>query len=202
MDAAATTQRLDIRQADDRATPAQRAEAGDGDLEVGEAKRGLESLVANLGPSEWMRHRFGAFNVPTGADLLPMRLSEAVRLGLNLDAVRLCSGFDVLLAGFDNPTQFEATMFEVEIARWCHQRAAVSTLRFSPTYRVMGRERVADFEISTSLGRIACECKRPNLNGAERLTKITNAFDAALQQLPLGARFGSKLSMLAPCVAI
>jgi hypothetical protein len=98
-----------------------------------------------------------------------------------------CQGFEELLDGFSNPTQFEDSMFEAQMARWCLERPAVRRLRFAPTYAVMGHSKRPDFEIFTSLGRIVCECKRAHQGAndfSKRLARITDAFDVGMKSVP------------------
>jgi hypothetical protein len=95
-----------------------------------------------------------------------------------------CEHFTELLAGFDNPTQFDDTLFEVRAARWCLERVTVKRLRFSPRHDVLGRQKRPDFELQTPIGRVVCECKRLHLHVQDwnaRLRRIGDAFDAAMR---------------------
>ena len=148
---------------------------------------GLESLVSYLGAQPWTIWRWGGFNVPTGSKSTRLTdTGQAAQLGLDLAAVAHCEGFRDLLKGFGNPTQFDDSMFEAQMARWCIQRRAVKSLRFGPEYVVRGHVKHPDFEIQTPIGRIVCECKRLHHSGGDfsaRLARVTTAFDAAIKTL-------------------
>ena len=45
-------------------------------------------------------------------------------------------GFSKLLAGFGNPTQFNATAFEVQVAAWCASRRVCQSIELSPSVGV------------------------------------------------------------------
>lgn len=157
----------------------------DDTLSAAQIESGLESLVEYLGPQPWMTWRWGGFNIPNGhRSTRATNAGEAAQLGLDLAAVAHCRGFAELLKGFGNPTQFDDAMFEARMARWCLERPAVKSLRFSPEYKVRGHRKRPDFEIATPIGRIVCECKRLHLGGGDfvaRLNKISAAFDNAIK---------------------
>jgi hypothetical protein len=159
-------------------------------LSVNEVEDGLRSLVQYLGRQPWMTWQWGAFSIPTGhRSTRVTNAGEAAQLGLDLAAVAHCDNFGELLKGFANPTQFDDSMFEVRMARWCLERRAVRSLRFGPTYIVRGHVKRPDFEIATPIGLIVCECKRLHLGTGDlmaRLGKISKAFDEAIKALGLG----------------
>jgi len=144
----------------------------------------LASLVHFLGPQEWMIWRYSGFIVPTGhKSHRPLNVVDAVELGLTLQIVSRCYGFLEFLKGFANPTQFDDTLFEARIARWCLERPTIKRLRFAPMYHVLGRAKRPEFEIQTPIGWLVCECKQLHLHthdSTKRLTRITDAFDAAM----------------------
>ncbi len=146
---------------------------------------GLASLVKHLQPRDWMVWRYGGFALPAGyKNQRWLAVPEAVELGSALQILSRCDNFAALLRGFENPTQFDDALFEVRMARWCVQRPTVKRLRFEPSYTVLGRRKRPDFELQTPIGRVVCECKRLHLHNqdwASRLTRIADAFDAAMR---------------------
>jgi hypothetical protein len=159
----------------------------DDSLTIFEIESGLEALVAHLGPQAWMTWRWGAFSIPVGhRSTRSTNAGEAAQLGLDLAALAHCHGFAHLLGGFRNPTQFDDSIFEARMARWCLQRPAVRSLRFGAEYRVRAHVKRPDFEIATPIGRVVCECKRLHLGAGDlvaRLNKIAAAFDTAMKTL-------------------
>jgi hypothetical protein len=158
-------------------------------LTAGEILDGLACLVNRLKPRDWMIWRYGGFALPTGHKSQRwLTVPEAVELGSALQVVSRCDGFPVFIQGFENPAQFDDAFFEARLARWCVERPTVKTLRFAPSYSVLGRQKRPDFEIRTPVGRLVCECKRLHLNTqdwAVRLTRIADAFDAAMKDTPI-----------------
>jgi hypothetical protein len=150
---------------------------------------GLADLVNFLGLRDWMIWSHGGFVVPIGhRSQRLLNVVDAVELGQTLRLVSRCDGFSEFLKGFANPTQFDDTFFEARIARWCLERATIKKLRFAPMYRVLGRAKRPDFEIQTPIGWLVCECKRLHLHthdSTKRLTRITDAFDAAMQAMQI-----------------
>ena len=154
-------------------------------LQIGEIVDGLTSLVNHLGSRGWMVWRYGGFVLQAGQkNQRFLAIPEAVELGASLQVLSRCEDFGALLRGFDNPTQFDDTLFEVRIARWCVERPTVKSLRFQPSYTVLGRQKQPEFELQTPIGRVVCECKRLHLHNHDwtaRLTRIADAFDTAMQ---------------------
>jgi len=193
--------KFDIRTSAGRESLAQHHLASDSqdNLTLTQVVDGLWSLVNYLGPRDWMLWQYGGFVVPMGHRTTRLfTLPAAVALGSALHAVSTCQGFADLLQGFDNPTQFDDTIFEVHTAQWCLQRPAVKSLRFAPRYIVLGREKRPDFEIETPIGRLVCECKRLHLNNqdwTDRLKRIVKTFEAAMQaeQISAGMRLEVKI---------
>lgn len=158
----------------------------DASLSVDKISRGLDGLVAALGPTEWMTWQFGGFRLPTGVNGSQLLgAGEAARLGLDLEALAGQENVDRLLAGFRNPTQFDDSVFEAKMARWCLDRDAVSGVRFAPRYLVKGHLKSPDFELETPVGTMVCECKRLHVfetDLTKRLSRIGKAFDTAMKQ--------------------
>ena len=156
-----------------------------------EIVNGLASLVHFLGLQEWMIWRYSGFVVPTGQKShRSFNVVDAVELGLTLQRVSRCDGFLEFLKGFGNPTQFDDSLFEARMARWCLERPTIKRLRFAPLYHVLGRAKRPEFEIQTPIGWLVCECKQLHLHShdaTKRLTRITNAFDAAMHTTQMQA---------------
>ena len=174
----------------------------DDTLTAPQIETGLESLILYLGPQPWMIWRWGGFNVPTGGRSTRLTdAGEAARLGLDLATVAHCEGFDEFVKGFRNPTQFDDSMFEAQMARWCVERRAVNALGFGPEYDVRGHLKHPDFEIETPIGRVVCECKRLHLSGGDvstRLARVTTAFDAAIKTLNVPAAVRIEVEVQGP----
>jgi hypothetical protein len=86
-------------------------------------------------------------------------------------------GFDSLLEGFRNPTQFSSTIFETNIASWCASRKICQSIEFSPAIAVADKVKHPEFLWRTTLGNIYCECKQENsLNNSvkRRIQKLFN----------------------------
>jgi len=105
-------------------------------------------------------------------------------MGLMTKCERLeaCEGFDTLLSGFRNPTQFGSTIFEVECASFCLDRYNAKNLCFGVKTLVGDRIRVPDFQfLSASGDSILAECKslssinRARESRAVRVLKILKA---------------------------
>jgi hypothetical protein len=90
-------------------------------------------------------------------------LIRMLRLTKTLTQLRGCKGFEVLLAGFNNPTQVQAAYFETVVAGWCATRAISRSIEFSPEVTIKGRAKYPDFLWDTELGDIYCECKRSDV---------------------------------------
>src|SRR6266571_8064729 len=92
-------------------------------LTSGEIIEGLASLVKYLKPQDWMVWRFGTFVLPTGPKgQRALGVPVAVELGSALKILSRCEGFDKFLQAFENPVQFDDTLFEARMARWCIER--------------------------------------------------------------------------------
>ncbi|MGH9879694.1 MAG: hypothetical protein ACRD5H_18860, partial [Nitrososphaerales archaeon] len=146
---------------------------------------GLASLVNYLGSQDWMIWRYGWFALPSGPNIQRgLSVPEAVKLGLSLRLVSHCHRFSKLLEGFNNPSQFDDTCFEAEMASWCVKLPTVENIRFAPHYQVAGKQKRPEFELVTPIGLVVCECKRlhlPSQKWAKRLDRVAEAFDAAMK---------------------
>lgn len=162
----------------------------DDELTFDQVRIGLEGLVTHLGAHDWMVFQFGGFRVPTGRKS-SMLLGSGAAAALGLELVRLSrsEGFEHLVSGFRNPTQFADSMFEVRMAAWCQIRPIVRRIRFGRRYLVRNRVKHPDFEILTPFGWVVCECKRLHVNSLDLsagMSRLADAFDRELQAAGVG----------------
>jgi hypothetical protein len=119
-----------------------------------------------------------------------------------LQRLKQYDGFEKLIAGLYNPTQVTATLFEVEVATWCAERAIAVSLIFSPPVSVRGRFKYPDFLWETQLGRLYCECKQGDSHEGKfgsRLRRLSGALDAAYKSHePWDSSFRLDVSLTAP----
>ncbi len=97
-----------------------------------------------------------------------------------LKKLRVFKGFDKLIGGFRNPTQLLATIFEIQVADWCLQRAVTHSLEFSPDVSVKGGVKRPELLWETTLGKLYVECKRSHEYEADftkRLSKLGDLCD-------------------------
>lgn len=147
------------------------------------------TVLASLFPgADWLRlspYMGGSLQVRVGVKATAsFPLNNAISLGLQLDHLRQCDGFDRFLQGFNNRTQFFDSVFEAAMADYCLGRS--KSLRFSPTYSVKGRAKHPDFELTTKIGKIVCECKslsESDRKYSKRLSTISGALDSAAKDL-------------------
>lgn len=102
-------------------------------------------------------------------------LRELVTAGFKLPKLAKYKGFEKLLEGFQNPTQFHDTIFETDVAYYCHSREKTKSIVFSPQYVVRGKPKIPDFELYSGTDKLVCECKNlhPQESGyARRFQKI------------------------------
>lgn len=103
----------------------------------------------------------GLISIETGAKQSQgFELGHMLRVAKSLQNLKIYKGFEKLMAGFRNPPQIPASLFEVEVADWCISRAVTKSLEFSPHVIVKGNSKYPDFLWKTDLGDLYCECKR------------------------------------------
>jgi hypothetical protein len=94
---------------------------------------GLAYAALYLGNPDWMVYQWGCFELPTGGRTkLVLGLDQVVALGLQLQRLSRFEKFEVLIAGFHNPPQFEDTCFEVKVANFFAQLDWIEMIRFAP----------------------------------------------------------------------
>lgn len=86
-------------------------------------------------------------------------LKAMLSLTRDLKELQSYEGFADLIANLANPSQVEATIFEIKAATWCAGRAVHESLRFGPPVIKGQTTKKPDFLWRTSLGDLICECK-------------------------------------------
>lgn len=159
-------------------------------MTIEDVRTGLEVLARLFPNAEWLavdQYAGGALVIPTGPKAKShFSLASAIQLGLRLNRFEQCEGFESLLSGFRNPTQFFDSVFEAEIADFCLSREGCQGLRFSPEYLVKGELKHPDFVVMTPRGPIVCECKRSHEKDRQyfkRFERIHNALDKGIKEL-------------------
>ena len=85
-------------------------------------------------------------------------------------------GFQSLIEGFRNPTQVNATLFEIQVAAWCAARKLTQSIQLSPPVQIGGGIKRPEFLWHTDLGDLYCECKQENSfdnKATKRVQKLT-----------------------------
>jgi hypothetical protein len=100
-----------------------------------------------------------------------------LRLTDPLTRLEQYSGFSSLIEGFRNPTQINATLFEVQVAAWCSTRKVTQSIEFSPQVHVGGSIKRPEFLWRTSLGDIYCECKQENSVDNKATKRVQKLFE-------------------------
>jgi hypothetical protein len=145
---------------------------------------GLAQAASFLNNPDWLVYQWGALEaLQSRGQRYHVDLERIVELGLQLRDLATCAGFPVVLAGFNNPTQFNDTLFEVRVASMLYRMNSVARLVFGPRYIVRERIKTPEFDIYTDVGLISVECKQrhfDNNNTARRFQKVSSAIDAAM----------------------
>ena len=132
--------------------------------------RFIEDYLALFPEPHWRKIYSGPFiAIPLAGIFELTKLLEITEMLLNL---KNYPGFQKLLAGFRDPRKVKATLFEVQAAKWCSERAVSLSLEFSPGIFVKDRLKYPDFLWRTKLGNLYCECK----SGSEVETKFGKRF--------------------------
>jgi len=149
-----------------------------------EFERGIENLARFFPSASWLklqRYSPNSLSVRTGirkTSLLP--LERAVALGLVLGKLEECERFEEFMKGFNNPTSFFDTVFEAQAANYCLSKGF--PLRFGPEYSVRGQLKHPDFEVSTPIGTLVCECKSGH-EADYKYVRILDRFTGALDDM-------------------
>jgi hypothetical protein len=93
--------------------------------------------------------------------------------------LRYFPGFENLVSGFRNGTQYHGTMFEVMIGAWCATQRVTASLEFSPPVQVKGKIKVPEFRWHTALGVLYGECKTTSTFNNALQRRMKRLFDCA-----------------------
>lgn len=166
---------LDLTDAHDLARFRQAAQTALPEDLAQETLASIEALRSYLSSPRWLTWRpdiGSGFLVPAGdGDSYFLSILEAVGLGLQLGRLERCPGFDQFIGGFQNPPQFQDTLFEATAADLCHRK--VGPVSFGPEYEVRGHRKRPEFETASPFGNIVHECK----NGDELDRQYTDQLD-------------------------
>ncbi len=122
----------------------------------------------------------GLISIPTPNNMQHgVHLTWLLALTSKLVELERFPGFSKLLAGFANPTQFNAAAFEVQVAAWCASRKISESLELSPEVQIGDGIKQPEFLWKTSLGDIYCECKQENSADNKVNRRIIRLFDVA-----------------------
>ena len=146
----------------------------------------LEAVSSFLKRPDWLVYQWGSFRpFNAGPAKLILSLEDVITLGIQLRCLCKFTNFDMLLGGFFNPPQFQATLFEVRVAYLFALLPAVKDLRFSPEYEIRKRLKRPEFEVKTEYGRVCVECKRPHLfvqKAIQSLHTVADHFKTAMSE--------------------
>ena len=152
-------------------------------LTISEVEASLEFIIANLPSGEWLMmypwlpQSLGLFEIRKGKKTTgTITLLELVNLGFRLSKLANCKGFNKLLEGFSNPTQFHDTIFETDTAYYCLSCAKIKKIEFSPLRSVRGKPKNPDFELHTETGELVCECKNLHPQESDYLIRFEKIF--------------------------
>lgn len=145
--------------------------------------RYLDQYLRMFKEPHWRRLSWGQVHVPLGGRRSRgFGLDEMLEITRSLECLSRFPGFAKLLVGFSNPTQILATIFEVQVASWCADRAVTIALEFSPEVLVKDGLKYPDFLWRTDLGSLYCECKMAaefENKFTRRLHRLCASLDAA-----------------------
>jgi hypothetical protein len=123
----------------------------------------LEDYCVCLASEKWHRVVSGIVNIRTGEKgQAGFDIADLLTLVGSIKNLKGYEGFAVVLAGLENPTQIQSTIFEITAAEWCRSREVSVELVFNPTAFVKERVKHPDFLWRTTLGDCYCECKKAN----------------------------------------
>ena len=157
-----------------------------------EIEASLEFAVANLSSVEWDRMypwpspSVGLFDICARRQIkATVTLRELVTAGFKLSKLAKYKGFDKLVEGFENPTQFHDTIFETDAAYYCHSCEKTKSIVFSPQYIIRGKHKVPDFELRTGTDELVCECKNLHPQESGYTKRFQKIFDAVASPMKI-----------------
>ncbi len=147
----------------------------------------LEFVVTNLHSVEWSTMypwsfpSMGRLNIRTNQPAkTSATLSELVNLGFKLSKLEKYKGFNKLLGGFQNPTQFHDTVFETDVAYYCHSCNNTKDIILSPQYSIRGKLKTPDLELYSSTGELVFECKNLHPQESGYVTRFQRIFNCVV----------------------
>ena len=163
---------------------------------------GLASAALYLGNPDWMVYRWGCFVIPTGYKTkLIFSLDQLITLGLQLQRLSHFENFADLISGFHNPSQFEDTRFEVQVADYFAQLDWVRTIKFSPEQKARGRVKRPDLKITGISSTLYVECKRCHLHIQQALislNSISNRFKKVMDEYNWSSDLRLEVELIRP----
>lgn len=146
------------------------------------ASKYLDDYLSLFPEASWrLVHYDGSVVVNTGGrGRFHLAIGQALCLTKTLRSLGQYRGFESLLRGFRNPSQFFATLFEVSVAEWCSSRLLTIDLEFSPPILVKGATKRPDLLWHTALGSLYVECKR-STDFEHKFSKRLNRLHQALE---------------------
>lgn len=143
-------------------------------------------LELGVNPDSFRLHSAEHAKLVDGEFSFGMPIESLVQLGAKLRILQGCAGFASLGFGFRNPTQFGSTAFEVDCAFMLSGETGDTSVEFSPTVKVNGREKHPDFMVKYLEDEIVCECKSlfsRNRTEHSRALKLAIAIQRTLEPL-------------------
>jgi hypothetical protein len=198
-------QRFDIRTHDDRRRLSELLPTIDGTTFLIPADRFedlLEAIAGWLGNQDWLTYQDGAFILGApGRARGPVGLETLVHLANRLEALSGFSGFDEMLGGLRNATQFHDTIFETRVAELFIGLPGFLDLQFAPSYRVRRSIKRPDLRVSVAGKTMVAEAKAPKLffqRAGRKFDRDVVAFNSALDEAGWPSHLRLEIQMKAP----
>lgn len=136
----------------------------------------LASLATYLKNPDWMIYQWGAFYpIPCGEINRQLDLNAAIELGTQLRTLSNSINFKQHLDGFFNPTQFQDTIFETQVAYLFASLPSIKEIRFAQEHLVRDSLKKPDFDAVGNNSSVSVECKRPHMHIQEAVVN-NNSF--------------------------
>jgi hypothetical protein len=115
----------------------------------------------------------------------PVSLATLVELANRLETLSSFSGFEEMLGGLRNVTQFHDTIFETRVAELFVGLPDFRDLCFAPIYPVRGSSKRPDLRVCVASKTIIVEAKVPKLHAqraGQKFSRDAVAFNMALEE--------------------
>tara|TARA_Y100001935_G_C17310260_1_gene515407 strand:+ start:2562 stop:3617 length:1056 start_codon:yes stop_codon:yes gene_type:complete len=106
-----------------------------------------------------------------------------VHTAFKLNSMSSFEGFSSFKDGFNNPSQFSATRFEVECSYFMNNFPEVTALSFAPDVQVDGSIKKPEFLCTGNNLKIYCECKSLESINRIKQSKVVRLMDAIAKSL-------------------